>query len=788
MGARSDRNDSAIGTEIDRGLDRFSFDDVERLAVFRAVARPVGAGVEAVGRAVAVAVHRVIFTWADVATIRHAVAVGILVIPVTGADVAVIRHGVAIGVRERAIKDLAVVDDAVAVAVGGPFDDRGHVIAVFSRAPTLVGTRHAYASDDLHPGAGAHVVPVGEAPRLTRGPCPLPVGIVSAGEDVEVGRVLEYVDELIDEEILAGTRDRHQVATCRKRGGACIITLLERRGVVLVPVPVSAFFRRPLGRHLADIGYPGTIGIREFAIQDLAMIHDPVIVAVGGPFEEYRTCSLGRDGGQHRPCRLRSGSGIRCIQDDATAARRRFIGSPAGPVEDFTRHPVPVAITGTEQPDARADQGAIDLGPPHGVRGDVREGPCTLFQSDERRRVCATRIREDPRQQGRVLKDEKLIPVSVAAVLDAPLDRLPAARSVLDAAPAVAGLGLLGVFGTVVDAVGGAVIIGVGLGDAAAAVAGLGLVGVVGTVVDAVGGAVIVGVGLGDAAAAVTGLGLLEIVGTAVDAVVGAVTVGVTGLGHVAAAVAGFGLVGVRGTAVVAVGGAVTVRVTGLGYAAAAVAGFGLVGVRGTAVVAVVGAVTIGVAGFRHAASAFAGRAFRRIIGTAVLVVAAVITVGVAVGADAVGIRIEGAGIDAVHHAVTVAVHLALDAIRNAVIVLVAGFRSPAPTLTRERLLRVIRALVCAVGDAVTIGIGVVIDRSASTDTGLGLRRVEGTAVFAVAGPVVVVVVAATAVARFCSERVVGTSVGTVGDAVAVTVVLIGSLDGDLQGPRIKTT
>ena len=267
----------------------------------------------------------------------------------------------------------------------------------------------------------------------------------------------------------------------------------------------------------------------------------------------------------------------------------------------------------------------------------------------------------------------------------------------------------------------------------------------------------------------------------------GAVTVGVAGFRHAASAFAGFGLVGVRGTAVDAVVGAVTVGVAGFRHATSAFAGFGLVGVRGTAVVAVVGAVTVGVAGFRYAAPAFAGLALRRIIGAAILVVAAVITVGIAVGADAVGIRIEGAGIVAVHHAVTVAVHLALDAIRNAVIVLVAGFRSPAPTLTRDRLLRVLRALVCAVGDAVTIGIGVVIDRSASTDTGLGLRRVEGTAILAVAGPVVVVVIAAAAVARFCSEGVVRTTVGAVGNAVAVTVVLVGTLDGDLEGPRIKT-
>ena len=199
---------------------------------------------------------------ASVLTIRNQIAIRI------GSAIAHIGNVVAIGVREFTRQDLAVVDDAVVVAVGGPFVDRPqlrvarraivpHELARTDDADEVVlvdvVVRLAPPARSELSGASS-AIPVCESPRRTIVPAPPPGGFGVVGRrEVLVPAKRERRErserqrELLEEDQLRFGSYGHQTSAglSGERGGLCMVLSC---GVLhdAIPMPIPPILHAPL--------------------------------------------------------------------------------------------------------------------------------------------------------------------------------------------------------------------------------------------------------------------------------------------------------------------------------------------------------------------------------------------------------------------------------------------------------------------------------------------------------------------------------------------------------------
>ena len=181
--------------------------------------------------------------------------------------VAEVGDAIFVLVGEGAVKDLSEVDDAVLVAVGGPFGDVGDRLGgevVPEPFDWCIGSGSTEGEVVLPTGiAGVVLAPVGEVPGFARDPGPSAVGFTEVGTrgvleasepwpEVSIPRFTSARDVFEDPVVLRLRGQRGKVSACRFRGiSRCLPVRTQQLDDV--PVSVATVLDAPLDRSRAGI-------------------------------------------------------------------------------------------------------------------------------------------------------------------------------------------------------------------------------------------------------------------------------------------------------------------------------------------------------------------------------------------------------------------------------------------------------------------------------------------------------------------------------------------------------
>jgi hypothetical protein len=294
-----------------------------------------------------------------------------------------------------------------------------------------------------------------------------------------------------------------------------------------------------------------------------------------------------------------------------------------------------------------------------------------------------------------------------------------------DATARASWIGLVGVFGAQVDAIGSAVGIRVGVCRFARAYARFSLVRIVGTQIQAIESPVVIGVNVGLAASAITEGGLVWIIGAKVDAVDRAVLITVA-IGYAATTGSRLALIGVVRAEVGAVGGPVSVPIVVCHAASARPRRF-LVGIIGAEIPSSIDAIRYAVriiVGVGHSAATIAWRRFFRIIRAKVRTILDTVSVVIDVWETATAYtrfcldRVIRTEIAAIRRSVAVAVLVVVAARTNIDVVAdivpidvrtrqtIGYLGLSASTLAGRRLVWILIAEVIAIGRPIVVAVG----------------------------------------------------------------------------------